>query len=82
MTVGPPEERVFVATNVTGAGSRLNPLLARREEVLFRDADEGGLLAQTGRLNRMSLGANLVAGYEGRFYYLSEDGRLLEISVR
>ncbi|SLN56817.1 hypothetical protein [Pseudooctadecabacter jejudonensis] len=35
MIVGPPEERVFVATNVIGAGSRVNPLLARREEVLF-----------------------------------------------
>lgn len=81
MLVGPAEARVFVATNLTGAGSRINPLLARNEQIVFRDAATGLELARTGRLARMNNGANLVPGFDGRLYFLGQDSAIYEIIV-
>ena len=81
MLVNPKNQRVFVASNLTGLGSRVNPLLARNEQVVFRNAATGVELARTDKLARMNNGANLIAGYRGRFYFLGQDSNVHELVV-
>lgn len=61
---------------------RRNPLEAANEQVVFRDAATGRELARTEELPRMSQGANISPGFDGRLYYPGVDGKLYEITVR
>jgi hypothetical protein len=60
----------------------LNPLAAENEQVVFRDAATGRELARTGLLPRMSNGANISPGFDGRVYFPGIDGTMYEVSVR
>lgn len=79
--VGPADARVLTMTHLTGFMSRINPLQARSEQVVFRDAATGRELARTDDLPRMSGGATLAPGFAGQFYYPAEDGTIYELSV-
>lgn len=81
MLINPKDERVFVATDLTGLGSKLNPFLAKREEVVFRNAANGLELARSDSFKRTNNGANLVPGYYGRIYFLSQDDKIYEITI-
>lgn len=75
------EQRVFIASDLSGLGSRINPFLARNEQIVFRDAATGLELARTSNLPRMSQGANFVAGFLGRFYFLGQDNKVHELTI-
>jgi hypothetical protein len=78
--VGPPDQRVVVTSNLQGF--LLNPLKARNEQVVFRDAATGRELARTDDLPRMSEGANISPGFAGRVYFPGTDGKVYEITVQ
>jgi hypothetical protein len=79
--VDTPDRRVMVTADLK-AYSGLNPLTAKYEQVVFRDASTGRELARTGNLSRMSDGANISPGFDGRFYFPGKDGKIYEISVQ
>lgn len=81
MLVNSVNQRVFVASDLTGLGSRVNPFLAQKEQVVFRNATTGLELARSDKLVRMNSGANLVAGFDGRFYFLGKDSKISELSI-
>jgi hypothetical protein len=63
-------------------GFVLNPMKAKNEQVVFRDAVTGRELARTWRLPRMSDGANISPGFGGRVYFPGKDGKVYEITVQ
>lgn len=73
--------RVLVMTDLSGVLAGINPLAARSEQVVFRDAETGAELARTGDLPRMSGGANLAPGFAGQVYYPAADGTIHELTV-
>ncbi len=81
MLVNSADQRVFVASDLTGFGSNVSPFLARNERIVFRDAATGLELARTSNLPRMNSGANFVAGFLGRFYFLGQDSKIYELTV-
>lgn len=76
-----PDRRVLVTADLQGWRG-INPLTAENEQVVFRDAATGRELARSGLLPRMSDGANISPGFDGRVYFPGKDGTVYEISVR
>lgn len=81
--VGPPDKRVFVATDI----GRLCPLLQclRRythEQVVFRDAATGQELARSGPLPKMTSGALVTPVDAGHFRYLGLAGEVYDLSIK
>jgi len=76
-----PERRVVVTAELQN-WCGLNPLAARSEQVVYRDAATGRELARTGLLPRMSDGANISPGFDGRVYFPGKDGKVYEVSVQ
>lgn len=80
--VGPPDERVMVATDV--AALCLTPACLRSyktERVVYRDAATGRVLARSAPLPRMTSGALVTPGEDGVMHYLGIDGAIFELSV-
>ena len=80
--VGPPDSRVFVATDI----GRLCPLLAclrsyDSEVLVFRDAATGLELARSSKLPKMTSGALITPANDGHFRYLGLSGDILDIDV-
>ena len=78
--VDSPDRRVLVTNELVNFP--LNPLAATNEQVVFRDAATGREVARTDELPRMSQGANISPGFDGRVYFPGVDGKLYEITVR
>jgi len=76
-----PDRRVIVTAELQNWRG-INPMAARNEQVVFRNAATGRELARTGLLPRMSDGANISPGFDGRVYFPGKDGRVYEVSAR
>jgi hypothetical protein len=76
-----PDRRVLVTNELVNV--QLNPLAARNEQVVFRDAATGRAAARTEELSpRMSQGANISPGFHGRVHFPGTDGKIYEVTVR
>ncbi|MGQ7829264.1 hypothetical protein [Altererythrobacter sp. Z27] len=80
--IGPPGERVFVATDI----GRFCPLLSclrsyQQEAVVFRDAATGRELARSGPLPKMTSGALVTPANGGELRYLGLAGDVFALSV-
>jgi hypothetical protein len=74
------DRRVMVTSDLKNF--LVNPLKAKNEQVVFRDAATGRELARTGNLPRMSDGANISPGFGGRVYFPGKDGKVYAITIQ
>ncbi len=65
--VGPQNQRVFVATNMS-APQKSPSDFSYTEQIQWRNAENGNLLAQSDFFNAMSPGILITPAYGGRFY--------------
>jgi hypothetical protein len=78
--IGPSDKRVFIATDVpvkTIQGLKSY----KTEAVVFRAAETGKQLARSGELPKMTSGALVTPGANGRIYYLGLGGQIYRLSV-
>jgi hypothetical protein len=85
--IGPPEHRVLVGTNITSdepnpVNWKVGPVGANyQEQVQWRDAATGKLLAATDLYGPMVIGMQVWPGYGGLIYELQTDGSLISFQV-
>ncbi len=83
--VGPPDERVFVASELENLP--LPVLINRlddgtlREQIVWRRASDGKELARSELMPILTPGVPVAPGFFGTWYYLRLDGVLTELSV-
>ena len=78
--IGPPDKRVFIATDVpvkTIQGLKSYST----EAIVFRSAAIGEQLARSGELPKMTSGALVTPGADGRIYCLGLGGQVYRVSV-
>ena len=83
--IGPADQRVLVGTNMH-PGTTIpqmvnNPPPVYTEQVQWRDAATGELLAASDYFSGMSLGAPPAPGYGGLLYYMTFNGHMMALSV-
>ena len=77
--IGPKDERVLVLTNLKGKIPVMNALLDMAtgkytEQVTWRDAAAGRVLAESDFLEPLPFNSLIVPGYGGRMYYPTDSG--------
>ena len=77
--IGPPQRRVVVGTEIP-KGQFLGANTQNR--VVWRAAETGRKLARTGRLPVVDTGTMVQPGYAGRMYYMAQEGKIIELTVR
>ncbi len=78
--VGPQNQRVFVATNTSRPQSSPTDF-SYMEQIQWRNAATGALLAQSDFFNAMSPGILITPGYGGRFYDMTFTGSIITLQV-
>jgi hypothetical protein len=77
--IGPGERRVVVGTEVPFG----EPLGTNtHDRVVWREAETGRELARSRLLPAVNTGTMIQPGYAGRMYYMGEEGKLIELTVR
>jgi len=86
--IGPPDQRVLVATNISSPDEPnpvkwdIGPVGANfKEQIVWRDAETGKLLAATNFYGPMVIGMQMWPGYGGLIYELQTDGSLMSFQV-
>lgn len=83
--IGPPEHRVLVGTNMNlenETNIQPGPINASyTEQVMWRDAETGKLLAASDFFTPMSSGSQVVPGYGGLSYHVLQDGHIMALQV-
>jgi hypothetical protein len=83
--IGPPEHRVLVGTNMkveNESNIQPGPINASyTEQVMWRDADTGKLLAASDFFTPMSSGSQVVPGYGSLSYHVLQDGHIMALQV-
>ena len=84
--IGPKDKRVVMLTNMKGAlpvmGAVLDLVTGKyTEQVTWRDAATGRLLAESDFFEPLTINSLVVPGYGGRFYYPTNNG-FLTLQVR
>ena len=79
--IGPKSARVFIATDVPVA-TVLGLKTYKTEAVVFRSAATGKELARSRQLPKMTTGALVTPGDDGRIYYLGLGGDVFRLSIR
>jgi outer membrane protein assembly factor BamB len=77
--IGPQQRRVLVGTDVPlgqQPGSNTN------DWVVWRNADTGDEIARSPLLRAVNGGTMVEPGYAGRMYFLAQDGKIIELTVR
>jgi len=77
--IGPQNRRVLVGTDVPSGqqpGSNTN------DYVVWRNADTGEELARSQLLTAVNGGTMVEPAYAGRMYFLAENGKIIELTVR
>jgi hypothetical protein len=77
--IGPAQRRVLVGTDVPRGqqiGSNTN------DWVVWRNADTGDELARSPLLQAVNGGTMVEPAYAGRMYFLAQDGKIIELTVR
>ena len=80
--IGPADERVLVLSNMKGDLPKMNALLdiatgRYEEQVTWRDAATGRLLAESDYFEPLTFNSLIVPGYGGRMYYPTDSGFLV-----
>lgn len=86
--IGPPDQRVLVGTNISSPDEPnpvkwdIGPVGANfKEQIVWRDAETGKLLAATDFYGPMVIGMQMWPGYGGLIYELQTDGSLMSFQV-
>lgn len=83
--IGPADQRVLVGTNMhpgtTISQMTNNPPPAYTEQVQWRDAATGKLLAASDYFSGMSAGAPPAPGFGGLLYYMTLNGHIMALQV-
>jgi hypothetical protein len=83
--IGPPDHRVIVGTNMkleNESDIQPGPINASyTEQVVWRDAATGKLLAASDYFTPMSFGSQVVPGYGGLSYHVLQDGHIMALKV-
>jgi len=83
--IGPANHRVLVGTNMhpgtTITQMTNNPPPSYTEQVQWRDAATGKLLAASDYFNGMSVGAPPIPGFGGLLYYMTLNGHIMALQV-
>ena len=79
--VGPQNQRVFVATNMSAPQTSPTDFYSYTEQIQWRNAANGNLLAQSSFFNPMSPGILITPGYGGRFYDMTYSGSVVVLQV-
>jgi len=78
--IGPSDKRVFIATDVPVKALRALKSY-KTEAIVFRSAATGEELGRSGQLPKMTSGALVTPGDNGRIYYLGLAGQIYRVSV-
>jgi hypothetical protein len=83
--IGPPNHRVLIGTNMKVTNeSNIQPgprNPSYTEQVMWRDAATGKLLAASDFFTPMSSGSQVWPGYEGLSYHVLIDGHIMALKV-
>jgi hypothetical protein len=83
--IGPPNHRVLVGTNMkveNESNIQPGPIYATyTEQVMWRDAATGKLLAASDFFSPMSSGSQVMPGYGGLSYHVLIDGHIMALKV-
>jgi hypothetical protein len=83
--IGPEDQRVIVGTNMkleNESDIQPGPINASyTEQVMWRDAETGRLLAASDYFTPMSSGSQVVPGYGGLNYHVLQDGHIMALKV-
>jgi hypothetical protein len=83
--IGPPDHRVLVGTNMkveNESNIQPGPINATyTEQIMWRDADTGKLLAASDYFSPMSSGSQVTPGYGGLSYHVLIDGHIMALKV-
>jgi hypothetical protein len=83
--IGPPDRRVLVGTNMkleNESDIQAGPINASyTEQVMWRDAATGKLLAASDYFTPMSSGSQVTPGYGGLSYHVLQDGHIMALKV-
>ena len=82
--IGPAQRRVIVGTD---ASSQIMPPSCPlgggiQDSVVWRNADTGDEIARSPLLSGVNSGTMVEPGYAGRMYFLAENGKIMELTVR
>jgi hypothetical protein len=81
--IGPPDHRVFMATDIGGPCPFMSCLQSYTEEsIVFRDAATGQELARSEALPKMTSGALVTPGDGGAITYLGLGGEVYQLAVQ
>jgi hypothetical protein len=77
--IGPAQRRVLVGTDVP----RDQQIGANTQDwVVWRNADTGDEIARSPLLSAVNGGTMVEPGYDGRMYFLAQNGKIIELRVR
>lgn len=80
--IGSPAERVWIGTDIRGLCLFMKCLRSHRtEEVVFRNAATGKEIGRSEKLPKMTTGALVTPGEDGKLTYLGLAGEIFEITV-
>ncbi len=83
--IGPKDHRVLMGTNMkleNESDIQAGPVNASyTEQVMWRDAETGKLLAASDFFSPMSTGSQVVPGYGGLNYHVLQDGHIMALKV-
>jgi len=86
--IGPPEKRVLVGTNINPNVTKqqleqgaLGTAYTYTEQIVWRDAATGKVLAQSDYFSAMSPGILVTPGYGGLIYELLYNGHIMALQV-
>lgn len=83
--IGPPNHRALVGTNMkvdNESNIQPGPINATySEQVMWRDADTGKLLAASDYFSPMSTGSQVYPGYGGLSHHVLIDGHIMALKV-
>jgi hypothetical protein len=77
--IGPAQRRVLVGTDVP-SGQQVGA--NTQNSVVWRNADTGQEIARSPLLPAVSGGTMVEPGYGGRMYFLAQNGKVIELTVR
>jgi hypothetical protein len=83
--IGPKDHRVLMGTNMkleNESDIQAGPVNASyTEQVMWREAETGKLLAASDFFSPMSTGSQVVPGYGGLNYHVLQDGHIMALKV-